>query len=106
MADHRNSKTMPNPKDYVDDDHTYVKGYVRRKHIEPTPSEPSTYYEESRSVSSIFKWTIHIAATVTALVMAFTPIPTIGIALTCTAFPILLVSLIVRIHRWRRNRYY
>ncbi len=27
---------MPDPKDYMDDSHQYVRGYVRRKNAEPT----------------------------------------------------------------------
>lgn len=50
---------MPNPKNYMDDDHSYVSGYVRRKHKD---EEGGT--QEGRGL------TLFIAVLILALIVA------------------------------------
>lgn len=53
---------MPNPKDYMDDGHQYVSGYVRRKSAEPKVNKfwlvasINNWYKKFIVSISHFKW--------------------------------------------------
>jgi hypothetical protein len=53
---------MPSPKDYMDEEHTYVKGYVRRKHIEEELLEiPETYSLNFGTICALLSFIISLA---------------------------------------------
>jgi hypothetical protein len=61
---------MANPKDSMDDKHTFVRSYVRRKHIEQSDELPS---EEDNSHKWV-GWVLHLILIIVTGFFSFTHI--------------------------------
>ena len=66
---------MPSPKNYMDDKHSYVRGYVRRKHVKPDLSPEDLEYlaksKKRRLILNITIWIVHLIALVTTIALCF-----------------------------------
>jgi hypothetical protein len=94
---------MPNPKDYMDDDHTYVRGYVRRKRAEPPEISSYTYHDDTNPILRKLSWIIHIMLFIASITIPFTPLSVWILIIACISAPILLISLIIRFIKYKRN---
>ena len=100
---------MPNPKDYMDKNHSYVHGYVRRKHVEPelSPEEREyiSKYKARRLILNFAIWLVHIIAIVASFIVpAKIKLPG-DWGLFCILVGIcLFLILLVRIERLWQNR--
>ena len=93
---------MPNPRDYMDDEHSYVKGYVRRKHKKETETPELPYFEDGPSKLIIVSWIIHIVAIIIAGIFTFSSALGFGdwAFLSFIALCALLFLLIGRVKYW------
>jgi ABC-type proline/glycine betaine transport system permease subunit len=104
---------MPNPKDYMDGDHVYVRGHVRRKHLE-TKSPPELSPEASQYLNDledrhlklvITSWIIHILIAIISGILAFIRISGFHWRILCGfVFVLLSILLIIRIKHWWDER--
>lgn len=91
---------MPDPKDYLDDDVTYVKGYVRRKRGTIAPEQSP---KENKAVG-IVVWLITLAIEIT-FIMVLNPNWLLENLLLVIIIIILIpVAAIVGMTIYRKNR--
>ena len=91
---------MPNPKDFMDDEHTYVGGYGRRK--PNTTSKEEYHYKPYRyfSLPFIFLMVWLIAVTVVIFINLGLP----GLAIGSILIPVIIFLLLLRLIKYSSHR--
>ncbi|MBI4187714.1 MAG: hypothetical protein HY529_00735 [Chloroflexi bacterium] len=84
---------MPNPKDYIDEDHQYVGGYVRRKHAIDTaePRRISWFWR----IAWYWRLLIILSSVVAIIISSI-----VVIMITVTKTPFILIGIATLIVFW------